>query len=305
MFHDAFYAVCPEVQGLVAFLVFSGEEGDEVEIVIREHDGGGADAVRFAGAVHAVVFYGYFAFAGDAVDEFPQSLLHAFAVVFYFGVVVQLFADEFVEFRAVFRGGEFFEFAGEGQQFFFGECARADHHFDEREELFVGKEFVHVEPVAFFLAAIFELRVADEFPVVCEKGFEVAYVAADAFRRDAVFRGEFFDGEVFPAQTSEEYFKQPSLFRVVHPMRPRIYRIGTLYVTDGTDGCPNKKRIGGIFDYLLLSLPIRRMTITPMTSSVTPGIICGVKSMILSGRNSSKQMYAKTARMTFPVLPNF
>lgn len=197
--------------------------------------------MRFAGAVHAVVFYGYFAFAGDAVDEFPQSLLHAFAVVFYFCVVVQLFADEFVKFRAVFRCGEFFEFAGECEQLFFGEGARADHHFDEREELFVGKEFVHVEPVAFLLAAIFELSVAHEFAVVCEKGFEVVYVAAHAFRRDAVFCGEFFDGEVFPAQAAEEYFKQPSLFCVVHPMRPRIYRMRTLYVTDGTDGCPGKR----------------------------------------------------------------
>ena len=88
----------------------------------------------------------------------------------------------------------------------------------------------------FSLAAIFELRVAYEFAVVCEKGFEVAYVAADAFRRYAVFRGKFFDGEVFPAQASKEYFKQPSLFRVVHQMRPRIYLMRTLYVTDGTGG---------------------------------------------------------------------
>lgn len=196
--------------------------------------------MRFAGAVHAVVFYGYLAFSCDAADKLPQRFLYAFAVVFDFRVVVQLFADEFVELRAVFRGGEFFELAGEGEELFFGEGARADHYFDEREELFVCEEFVHVEPVAFFLAAVFELRVAGEFPVVCEKGFEVAYVAADAFRRYAVFRGEFFDGEVFPAQASEEYFKQPSLFRVVHPMRPRIYRMRTLYVTEGTDGCPGK-----------------------------------------------------------------
>ena len=186
--------------------------GDEVKVILAEHQRHRLDLPLDVFPVHLVIRDGHQALFVDHLDQVPQIIDESIAVRFHLVVVIDFLAYQLFELFPILDGRKPFQLGNHAQHVLFRKAAAAQHHFYQCEQLLVFQELVTAEVIRLILIGIDQFRLLHQISVIREELLYLCNISAHAFGGHTIFFGNCLDGNRLSTQHPKKEFQHPAVF---------------------------------------------------------------------------------------------